>query len=216
MGNGATLRSGAASPAARAAGLVAFQRGRKQDNYGRLLAAAAAKFCAQGYVGVSVDEIAAAAGVSRMTFYRHFASKAVLAIELFKTAAEAAMPHFIAIGKRDFRDRAAVMGWLEDLFVADSSNRQLLRVFNQAVAFEESFKEQAQELIRELIMRLGETIPAFAVSPDKPDERRCWLQAWLLLFEILEQSNHAALNSGIANDPLVIEILSEKFLSFVA
>jgi len=31
----------------------------------------------------------------------------------------------------------------------------------------------------------------------------------------LDLSNHAALDSGIATDPLVIEILTDRFLAFV-
>ena len=49
----------------------------------RLLAAAMAQFGARGYLAVSVDDIATAAGVSRVTFYRHFSGKEALAVELF-------------------------------------------------------------------------------------------------------------------------------------
>ena len=36
-----------------------------------------------------------------------------------------------------------------------------------------------------------------------------------MIYEILDQSNHAALDSGVAADPLVIDILSDRFLHFV-
>ena len=40
-----------------------------------ILAGARAEFLARGYEGASMDAVAAAAGVSKMTVYRHFGSK---------------------------------------------------------------------------------------------------------------------------------------------
>lgn len=65
--------SGASAP--QVAGLVAQARRRKHDSRGRLLRAGLEQFCERGYVAVSVEEIAAAARVSRITFYRRFSSK---------------------------------------------------------------------------------------------------------------------------------------------
>jgi AcrR family transcriptional regulator len=195
--------------------LAAFQRRRRKDSRERLLGAATTLFCDRGYFAVSVDEVASAAGLSRMTFYRHFSSKADLAAHLFKLAAEAAMPRFLAIATMDLDDRDSVVNWITTLFGADRADRRLLRVFTQAMADEEGFTERAQELIRELISKLGGLIPAFAVDPERPDQRRQWLEAWLLIYEVLDQSNHAALDSGVATDPLIIGILADRFMQFV-
>ncbi len=196
-------------------GLVAFQEKRKRDNRDRLLAAAMTEFCNRGYLAVPVEDIASRAGVSRMTFYRHFSNKADLAAELFNAAAATAMPRFVRITTMVYRDRDEVLKWIKALFEADYKNRRALRAFAQATVDEDSFTERAQQLISEIIQILGATIPAFAVDPDRPDERRRWLEAWLLIYEILDQGNHAALNSGVATDPLVIEILADRFLQFV-
>jgi AcrR family transcriptional regulator len=206
--NGAALES-------RVAGIIAVARQRKQDSRERLLAAGLTKFCEDGYISVSVEDIASVAEVSRVTFYRHFSGKADLAIELFTRAAAAAMPSLLRIGRSEFRHRTVVADWIAALFAADRANGRLLRVFTHATIDETSFTQRAQELISELILRLGATIPAFNVHPDRSEERRKWLEAWLLLYEILDQSNHAALNSGVAADPLVIEILTDRFLDFV-
>ncbi len=204
---------GGAGPAA--TGLTVVRGRRKKGSRERLLAAAAEAFCANGYFAVSVEDISSAAGVSRMTFYRHFSSKAAIAAELFRQNSEAAMPRFLAIGKRDFRDRKVVANWIERLFAVDRASRHLLRVFTQANADEPAFTQSAQTFISDLIVSLGKTIPAFAIDPRKAEERRRWLQAWLLLYEILDQGNHAARESGVATDPLVIEILADRFLAFV-
>ncbi|MBV1686161.1 TetR/AcrR family transcriptional regulator [Novosphingobium sp. G106] len=192
-----------------------FQRRRKQDSRQQLLAAATEAFCANGYFAISVDEIATAAGVSRMTFYRHFSSKAALAAELFRQSSEAAMPRLLAIGQRDFRERQVVLAWIAELFEANRASGPILRVFMQANAEELGFTQTGHSFITDLIVRLGQYIPAFALDPDDPRDRRGWVAAWLLLYEILDQGNHAARGAGVATDPLAIEILGERFLGFV-
>lgn len=188
---------------------------RKEGSRERLLAAATEAFCAGGYFPVSVEDIASSASVSRMTFYRHFNDKAAIAAELFRRNAQAAIPRLLAIGQRDFRDRKVVADWIAHLSSADRADRQLLRVFIQANADKTDFTEQGQAWISELIIGLGKTIPAFAVDPDKGEDRRRWLEAWLLLYEILDQGNHVARGAGVFDDPLVIEILADRFVTFV-
>lgn len=177
-----------------------------------LLTAAAEAFCRSGYFAVSVEDIATSAGVSRMTFYRHFSSKAALALDLFRRNVEGALPRFVSIASADHGDRATVERWIGSLFEADRRSGQLLRVFIQANAGEPDFTSSAQELIGNLIMELGKGIPAFAI--DRETERRRWLEAWLLIYEILDQSNHAARGAGIAAEPEVIEILADRFVAF--
>lgn len=198
----------------RLTGLMAFHRQRKQDSRDKLLAAAIERFCDRGYFSVSIDDIASAAGVSRVTFYRHFSSKAALTAEVFKDAAEATKPLYLAIGGERFDDPLVVRRWISDIFDADYANRRMLRVFIQATTDEGTFTQRAQQLIGELITGLGRTIPAFAADPDRPGERRRWHEAWLLLYELLDQSNHAALGSGFATSSDVIDLLTERFLRF--
>jgi len=55
--------------------------GRLERTRARISAAALELFARNGYDGTTVAEIAAAAGVTEMTFYRHFGSKAQLLID---------------------------------------------------------------------------------------------------------------------------------------
>ena len=200
----------------RLTGLMAFHRQRKQDSRDKLLTAAIERFCERGYFSVSIDEIASAAGVSRVTFYRHFSSKAALTAEVFWDAAEATKPLYLAIGAGRFEDPPVVRQWIAAIFEADLANRRMLRVFTQATTDEGTFTPRAQALISELIAGLGLTIPAFDLDPARPADRRRWHEAWLLLYELLDQSNHAALGAGFATSSDVIDILTDRFLRFVA
>ncbi len=197
------------------AGLLAFQSRRKEDTRSRLLGAAATAFCARGYVPVSVEEIASAAGVSRMTFYRHFGSKAEIATELFRLNAHGHVPMLAAIGGRDFHDLAVVLEWIAGIFAVDREQRAILQAFMQANVIAAGFAEEGHAFIDVLIAALARDIPAFALDLETPSGRRRYVEASLLLYEILDQSNHAARNLGVAADALVVEILADRFLAFV-
>ena len=185
----------------------------KLSSRDRLLAAANDAFCRDGYFSVSVEDIAVAAGVSRMTFYRHFSGKAAIATEIFRENAQASMPRFLAITKHDRLDRDTVAAWISQLFEADRRSGQLLRVFIQANSEESDFTDFAHRFIEDLITELGQFMPAFAL--DQAADRRKWLEAWLLMYEILDHSNHAARGVGVSTDALIIDILSDRFLHFV-
>jgi AcrR family transcriptional regulator len=188
---------------------------RKANTRERLLTAAMNEFADRGYGATSIEDIVARAKLSRMSFYRNFKGKADVAIELFRAAAEVSTPEFLAITSVDYRDPALVRRWIERVFAGDQQNRVLLNILMQATSDQQGFTRRAQEYLSTLINRLGESIPAFALDPDEPSQRQRWLEAWLVLYEILDQSNHAALNSGVADDPLVIDILAERFVRFV-
>ena len=44
--------------------------------------------------------------------------------------------------------------------------------------------------------------------------RRRGLEAWLMIYEILDQSSHAACGAGIAAEAEVVAILADRFVAF--
>ena len=188
---------------------------RKPGGRERLLTAAAEAFLASGYFAVSVEEISAAAGVSRMTFYRHFTGKPEIAAELCRENAATFLPNFLDIAQHSVLNHIIVAQWIGRLFEASRASAQLLTVFSQATAETPAFAEAAQGFFARLIADLGKTIPAFALDPDSAQDRSRWLEAWLLLYEIMDQGNHAARGLGVASDPRVIGLLAQRCLRFV-
>lgn len=199
----------------RLAGLFAYNDQRKQTNRDRLLLAATDLFCQNGYAAVSIEDVTTAAGVSRVTFYRHFPGKAAVALELFERAGEISRPCLVEIGSRHFRDRATVVRWLGDIFDLSREMRGIVRVLTQANIVESNFSAEVRPYIFDIIRSLGKTIPAFDLTLDSPAGEKRRVQAWLLLHTILEQSNRAATTEGIATDLMMIEVLADSFLSFV-
>jgi hypothetical protein len=138
-----------------------------------------------------------------------------VALELFQRAAEIAAPRMLAIGARNFRDRATVVEWLSDFFDLNREMQGILRVLSQANVEEEDFSQAVRPYVLEMVAALGSSIPAFAVRADDPDGGRRWVRAWLLIYTILDQSNHAATTQSVATNPMMIEVLADSFLDFV-
>jgi AcrR family transcriptional regulator len=86
---------------------MARQVERREATQGAILAAAERLFGEAGFAGVSVDDIAAAAGVAKGAVYHHFASKEALFEAVFeRTAAQLqARVHDEAAGSGDFLAR---------------------------------------------------------------------------------------------------------------
>jgi AcrR family transcriptional regulator len=200
----------------RIANLAESTSRRKRESRDKLISAAVRTFRAHGYYDASVEDIIKTAGVGRITFYRHFRSKADLLSEIHRQGLARAVPGFLEIRDLDFRDQAEVEKWLARQFDVHRADRQILLAYGQAAKAEREFVERAQELFASLIEALGASIPAFAVRPDAgPEARFRWHEAWLLLYEILDQSNQAAFELGIAGTDDVIRILARRFVDFV-
>jgi AcrR family transcriptional regulator len=92
-----------------------------------ILDAAATVFLRKGYVGTSMDEIAALAAVSKQTVYKHFADKQRLFSELVTaTVKQASDP--VQEEVRDLRDTGDIEADLRDL-----ARRQLTKVMQPQV-----------------------------------------------------------------------------------
>jgi AcrR family transcriptional regulator len=87
----------------------------------RLLRAAAAEFADRGYAGASSESISRRAGMSKATFYEHFANKEECIIALFDDASRVVTESMVRaardVGSRDALERmkAAVRAFLTSL-----------------------------------------------------------------------------------------------------
>lgn len=124
----------------------------RQAARGAMLDAALAAFLDRGYVGTTVVDVAAAAGVSERTIYNHFDTKAGLLLALINERIGAGLERAAAIDRAEtattLRDALAASG--ESLRAVVEHALPLFRIATEAAVVDEEVAERlaAQEQFR--------------------------------------------------------------------
>jgi TetR/AcrR family transcriptional repressor of mexJK operon len=144
------------------------REGRSAYKRRAIIEAATEAFLRSGYRGASMDEIAAAAGVSKQTVYKHFADKERLFSEVVRaTVDEASTP--VGEGVRGLRDSGSLEDDLRELarrqldLVMRPRILQLRRlVISEAARFPELGRTFYEQGLERTVVALGETFAALA------------------------------------------------------
>jgi AcrR family transcriptional regulator len=179
----------------------------------RLLEAGRQAFSASGYLSVTVDEIARAAGASRATFYLHFkGGKRELAAALLDDSLPRARRRFLELDALLDEDspllRKQLHGWLAERLdaLADAANGG--QALLQAAMVEPGLEAHLLRLCETLVDSLGGYLQSVPV-PARPEAR-----ARALLLEISTQRVLALASTGRlpADKNSVLETLTELWL----
>nr|WP_031938723.1 TetR/AcrR family transcriptional regulator [Prescottella defluvii] len=113
----------------------------------RLMECARELFCAHGYAAVTVDDIAAAVGCSRATFYLHFPGK----VEILRAiSTEKMVPSVFAFYADldrvlDTGSRAEFTAWVNRAIDWFDECKDILPAWDEAVALEPTFRETSRD-----------------------------------------------------------------------
>lgn len=100
----------------------------------RLLDAARTLFLEAGYARTTVGDVIHAAGVSRATFYAHFASKDAVLRELMTQVWDAATAEYARFAELPDCSEASIRGWLQNLLDAWQRYWSLTLLVNELLA----------------------------------------------------------------------------------
>ncbi|MEU2030447.1 TetR/AcrR family transcriptional regulator [Nocardia amamiensis] len=144
----------------------------KQQTRARLMEAAKELFAARGYAAVRVDDIAAAVGCSRATFYLHFAGKLEILRAIAEQGTAPSALHFYQDLDRvlETGSRAEFVGWVTRAIEWFHEYKDLLPAWDEATALEPEFREIA----RNGILALPNAMTAYLAAwpDDRKDEAR--------------------------------------------
>ncbi|MFC9439184.1 TetR/AcrR family transcriptional regulator [Nocardia sp. NPDC057030] len=118
----------------------------KQQTRTRLMAEAKELFSTRGYAAVRVDDIAAAVGCSRATFYLHFTGKLELLRAIAEQSTAPSALHFYEDLDRvlDTGSRDELVAWMGRAIEWFHEYRALLPAWDEATALEPEFREIAR------------------------------------------------------------------------
>lgn len=183
----------------------------------RITEAAHRCFLERGVAATSVDDIVAAAGISRATFYLHYNNKEAILIDLLREQEEPLKRFYFRL--RDLPDAtpAAVADWLKDYVGAVQAHRRHLQLFSLGMVYDDEPRRLVVSQRMEFIELLSERYPAFrVVGPDGAQDKRKLVQCLLMMFEI-EQVVSALVHGDVMPDEeTAIEVLSERLSAFIA
>ncbi|HLH71163.1 MAG TPA: TetR family transcriptional regulator [Candidatus Dormibacteraeota bacterium] len=131
------------------------QRLRRAQRREQILAAATEAFARAGFARTSLDDVAAAAGVSRVILYRHFASKA----DLYRAVLERARQRLVTAIGEDHYTLASV----DALVAAAAEDPAGFRLLFHHAAREPEFREEMDRFRADMVAvayrHLVDTIP---------------------------------------------------------
>ena len=139
----------------RAGGRNGFQQQRKEQTRAAILAGAATVFSATPYVFATIDDLIAAAGVSRATFYTHFDSKLSLALAIYDSIESDWQGLYGELKAMVPPDQTGLEDWLARLAHIYVEHGYVTSLVIQLATFEPSFRRRLRDDGDRLIDVLG-------------------------------------------------------------
>ncbi len=150
------------------------------ERYSAILQAAERLFGEKGYRGVSIDEIAKAAGVSKGLVFYHFTSKKALVEHILKDAMTTVLTKWDAIARSDESARAKLGAAVEACLDIFKSRPYLLRIAFFEAIFEDDMKDILAKISEETMLRIDKLVKdGIATGEFRPVDSR--IAASLLL-----------------------------------
>jgi AcrR family transcriptional regulator len=138
-----TKHQGPNQPTAQAAAPTGVRRLRRAERREQLLTAATRAFARAGFAATSLDDIAKAAGISRVLLYRHFDSKT----DLYRAVLDRAIARLTAaVGTRDFTYAS-----IDALLGAAAEDPDGFRLLFHHAAREPEFRQQMDRFHRGMV-----------------------------------------------------------------
>ena len=140
----------------RAGGRNGFQQQRKEQTRTAILTGAASVFSVTPYLFATIDDLIAAAGVSRATFYTHFDSKLSIALAIYDSIESDWQGLYDELTRMPRPDRAGLEDWLGRLAHLYVEHGFVTSLVIQLATFEPGFKQRLRDDGDRLIDMLGQ------------------------------------------------------------
>jgi AcrR family transcriptional regulator len=166
-------------------GPTELQQLQKRTSHDKLLEAGRQSFAELTYAGTTIDHIVSRAAVNRSTFYRHFDSKFALAQDLYSHFWPSLFAEYDRLTSSD-PNEAEIEAWVNHLLTFYRANKPLYITLGQIPLLEPGGAAWEENVREELIVRLGEKIPAFrraSASVEADPRLHVRVKMWMIQFE---------------------------------
>jgi AcrR family transcriptional regulator len=152
------------------------------ERYSAILQTAERLFGEKGYRGVSIDDIAEAAGVSKGLVFYHFTSKKALVEHILNDAMTTVLTRWDAITESNESGRAKLGAAVRACFDIFESRPYLLRIALFEAIFEDDMKDILAKITEETLLRMDKLVKDGIASGEfRPGDSRIAASLLLLI-----------------------------------
>ncbi|MGC6328192.1 TetR/AcrR family transcriptional regulator [Rhizorhabdus sp. FW153] len=164
---------------------------------------------------IPVEDILAASGVSRATFYRHFKSRRDVALSIYEATLERAMPHFLRLAEVATGGLSA-RWWAHQAVGFYREEGQISVLIHGLAATDQAFHQRARDDRQRLIERLAPEVRAFGRAiGDTAEARRQRARADIFFMLLDRISAEVTLFAELADVEDYEAVLAEQVAAFV-
>ena len=179
----------------------------------RLTGAAVELFASAGYVATTIDDITAAAGTTRATFYLHFKSKAEVVLEVLRQLGEEYDPIYVALAEVAERPQASgITSWLASTLETWERTRHASTVVSEAALVEPAVQQVRLESFERDIERLSAALR----RSGRWDEGGARVRAVLLFSQLEQLFLRWSLHGWDIDRAAVLDVLSDMWCAALA
>ena len=172
-------------------GLIRHTQRLSGESLSRIRAAAEAVFVREGYIAVTMGQLAQEAGVTRQTLYRHFPSKYDVALDFMQNTHAKTLAVWSTLRHCELADKAAVRGWVKEI-ISYQVGREYVRAYVELSSTEPRYRQALAALIGEIIHGFADIHPLFANAVAHPSGLAA-AKAHLFIATLIERSDFIAL-----------------------
>lgn len=184
---------------------LALREEHKRLTRRRVLDAARTVFATHGYGAATVEEIVAAAGVGRATFYLHFANKSDVLAALSHELEPEAAAYWRKLDQA-LRSRETLRLWLAEGLAWWETHRRILPAMREAAASDPVFAARQYELLR----RMTETLADYFATVPGPKRAEWRLRLELLVLQLDQFCLHWIVQQVIHEDRrIALDVLTD-------
>jgi len=194
--------------------LTELQLQQKKESRDKIVAAANALFARCSYISTSIEDIAREAGISRVTFYKHFKNKLEVAIGILDQYASHMIDDYGSLGRYRDPDTAQIAAWIKRILALWRSQRDSMDTLASLVRQDAQIGARRTRAYTRTIARLGDGIPAFAVAASGTNEE-AHIRAHLLLIELENLCYELVISEWPVNEDMAVNVLAEHFRDFI-
>lgn len=194
--------------------LTELQSQQKQESRGRIVAAANTLFARHSYIGTSIEDIAREAGISRVTFYKHFKSKLDVAIGILDQYTTRMIDDYGSLSRHHDPDEAEIADWIRHILALWRKQRRNMDTLASLLRQDAKLNARRTRIYTRTITRLGEGIPAFALAASGEDEE-AHIRAHLLMIELEDLCYELVISEWPVDEDLAIRVVAGHFRNFI-